>query len=332
MSDREGLNPETDAWLDRVHSRVAGGTQPARNPNTADCDDGAGPATAITQDQWTGLRTDFVGAVQTWCSRMGTVVNNFESGIRNAQADPSNISLAVTIVDGVLSEFVPTQFKVARAIVQPAFQRVVSGAGSGRVSLHDFCTRWIDAFERYSSNRQEHGRMWNEYREELQRQCGGNITFEAASQEVRYLEERLPNNQAMRRALLRSWIDSSEDESVLVGDVWDDMAGYFHVQVRLLDLDADRWEIQNAYLDDTDEQDGVIGMLRSEYPNQRLDSLPFPMRIFITHGMNNSSTAGEKGRSGSFRLRSGEQRILDAWVRSSNGHPTTSNLSRDSVF
>lgn len=327
----EGVDAQMDQWLDRVHQRVGGDSSTSSSGSDAEmCTTDDAVQNAITDRDWTTLRTDFVQAVQIWCNGMQHVVNQFEQNVRQADTDSDDVSLAVTIIDGVVSEFVPTQLKVARAVAQPIFQRVVRDLSSGRVSLRRFCEVWDSGFNSYKEDRGAHDVMFAEFREHLDTECGDSLTLEAASRQISYLSERLPNSQAVRRALLRAWIDSTEDESVIVGDVWDDVGGYFHVRVRR--LDRNRWELTRAYLDDTDEQAGVIAMLQREYPNQRLERLPFPMRIYITHGINGDTTYGEKGRSGGFSLRSGTQQVLDDWIAASQGHPTTGDLSRDSIF
>ena len=261
---------------------------------------------------------------------MQHVVNQFERNVTDANADPDNVSLAVTVIDGVVSEFLPTQVKVARAVAQPILGRVVRDLQSGRISLRRFCEVWDGVFLSYGTDASAHSRMFAEFRSELEAECGDELSLEDVSQQISYLSTRLPGSNAVKRALLRAWIDSSEDESSLVGDVWDDAAGYFHVTVKR--LDQDRWELLKAYLDDTDEQAGVIAMLQRLHRNKRLEFLPFPMKVFITHGINNNTTVAEKGRSGGFSLKSGIQQVLDDWCATNQAHPTTSNLSADSVF
>lgn len=309
---------------------AAAGTGDAAGSDDGVCETDDPVQNELTDRDWTTLRTDFVQAVQIWCDGMRHVVNQFEKNVGQAKADPSDVTLAVKILDGLLSDFIPKNVKMARAVVEPIVKQVLQGVGSGKVNLRAFCETWDGRFDAYKSDRGAHDTMFEEFRRDLDRECGGELSLEFASERIQYLADELPNSEVVRRALLRAWIDSSEDESAWLGDVVDSEAGYFHVTIKR--TGADKWELMKAYLDDTDEQAGVIKMLQKEYPKTKLESLPFPMKVFIHHGIKGDFTKGEKGRSGDFKLEHGMQDVLDAWTASSKGHPTTADLSADSIL
>lgn len=329
-----GTERELNDWFGRMEARLGSSGGSAAGGTAADECHTDGPQHPISEKDWTERKAAFVSAVQRWCLKMRHAVNQFEKDVSQKGADSEEVTLALAVTKAVVGSFVPKQFELAKAVAEPAIvyvTKTIKAAQNGRVTLRDFCRTWDTGFDTFSSESGVHEKLFARFRKHMEAKCGADLTYEKIADEISYLEKQLPDRDAIRKALLKSWIDSSEDESVLVGDVWDDAAGYFHV--RILRQGEDRWKLIKAYLDDTDEQHGVIKVLQMEYPNTKLEKLPFPMKVFLTHGINNRNlTIGEKGKGGALKFKEGMREVWDAWMSSSNGHPTTKDLSKDSIL
>jgi hypothetical protein len=280
----------------------------------------------ITERDWTTLKTDFVQAVQIWCNDMQHVVNNFEKDLKVSDADSDNVALAAAVLKVVVGEVLPKNIKLALDIAEPILNRVLSEIQSGEISLRSFCSTWDDTFDSFKSDARAHDEMFANFRTNVINECGQSLSLEAISRTIAYLPKQLPQKDAVRKLLLKAWIDSSEDEIL---DGWDNMAGYFKVTIW---RQPREWELREAILDDTDEQAGVIAMLQKEYPNTPLQDLPFMMRVYIHHGINfRYFTFAEKAKSGGWTVKHGTQSVFDDWQKSRQ-FPTTKDLTKESIL
>ena len=332
MSDDDPNSPgvideNEQRQLDSINAMLDGLRQEIER-RKGECSTDSNTQHEVTEEHWTSLKLDFVQAIQLWCSDMRHGVSSFERDMSSA-GKSEDVSLVVKTIDTVVSEFIPANVKLARSVAEPIVKEVIKNLKSGSVTLRDFCDRWDSDFNDYASSRSEHDRMFADFRSQVESECGNDLTLERVSSKIEYLRDELPNREKVRKSLLKAWIESSQDEGWFI-DEWDNVAGYFFVSVQR--MSTDKWELKKVYLDDTDEQAGVIAMLKKEYPNAKLETLPFPMRLFITHGINNSSTRVDKDKSGNWSLHSGIQDVFDDWQNSSQGHPTVNDLVEESLL
>ena len=355
LSDGEGIDPAEQAQLDMIESMI-GQIRESLSAQASANGDGmcvespvpgldatgltAGECTTddpvqhpISERDWTGLKTDFVQAIQIWCNGMQHVVNQFEKDLGKSATDPDNIGLAITVLKVVVDDILPKNVKFAMAVAEPILTRVMSEIESGRsgdVTLRAFCETWDGSFNSFKSAQREHDLMFANFRRNVEQKCGSRLSLEAVSREIQYLSDQLPKSDSVRKALLKAWIDSTQDE----GPIWDelgDVAGYFKVSIWRQSREV--WELRECYLDDTDEQAGVVAMLQKEYPNTPLADLPFVVRVYINHGLNlRELTFAEKAKSGGWSLKSGMQTVFDDWRRSGKANPTTKDLKKESFF
>jgi hypothetical protein len=282
----------------------------------------------ITERDWTNLKTDFVQAVQGWCNDMQHVVRNFEEDLKISDADSDNVALAVAVLKVVVGEVLPSNVKLALDVAEPILNRVLSELQSGEVSLRSFCSTWDGSFDSFKSESRTHDQMFATFRTNAINECGQSLSLEAISRTIIYLRDQLPKKDAVRKLLLKAWIESTEDEGRFI-DEWENVAGYFKVTIWRQPRD---WEIREAILDDTDEQAGVIAMLQKEYPNTPLQDLPFMLRVYIHHGINlKYFTFAEKAKNGGWTVKHGSQSVFDDWQKSRQ-FPTTKHLSKERLL
>lgn len=320
---------ELRAWIHHMAEKLgAGGPGAAGAKNDPSAPERApgGPAAAISEDQWTGLCTDWVQAIQIWCNGMQHEVNQFERDV-GQRAETEDVSLQAAVIKAVLDEILPAQAKFAMTVAEVPLKKIAQELSSGAITLRAFCSAWNSGFNAFKSSRSDHEAMFAAFRDEM---VAAHESYQAVSEQISYLSDNLPKGPAVRRAMLQAWIDSSQDEGWLIDEVGD-IAGYFRVNIRR--LDADDWQLERAVLDDTDEQQGVIATLQQEYGRSTpLEGLPFPMRLFITHGIHASVTLAEKGKGGALAFKSGMQQVFDDWRTSGKAIPKTSDLSAESAL
>jgi hypothetical protein len=346
------IDSSEQAQLDRLESMI-GDLRESLNANASEEDngmcvdplvpglDGAGLSAEncytddpvqnpISERDWTTLKTDFVQAVQIWCNGMQHVVNNFEKDLKISDADSDNVALAKEVLKVVIGEILPENAKLALDIAEPILNRIISELQSGEITLRSFCETWDGKFDSFKSDARAHDEMFANFRKNVEKKCGSGLSLEAVSREISYLPNQLPQRDAVRKLLLKAWIESTEDEGAFI-DEWGDIAGYF--KVTIWREGRDQWNMKECYLDDTDEQAGVIAMLQKEYPNTALEKLPFLMRVFILHGLNlRETTLAEKAKNGGWSLKSGMQVVFDDWRKSGKSNPTTKDLAEESLL
>jgi len=284
----------------------------------------------ITDRDWTTLKTDFIAAVQRWCGDMQHVVTNFEKDLSISDTDSDDIALAAAVLKVVVGEILPKNVKLALDVAEPILNRVVNDLQSSELSLRSFCSSWDGSFDSFKSDARAHDQMFATFRTNVINECGQSLSLEAISRTIVYLRDQLPQKDAVRKLLLKAWIDSTEDEGGFI-DEWENVAGYF--KVTIWREGQNLWNLKECYLDDTDEQAGVIAMLRKEYPNTALERLPFMLRVYIRHGLSlRECTFAEKAKNGGWSLKSGMQSVFDDWKRSGKANPTTTDLTKERII
>ncbi len=278
----------------------------------------------ISERDWTTLKTDFVQAVQIWCNGMQHVVSNFEKDLKISDADSDNIALAKEVLKVVVGGNSSGQCQAGarhrRADFKSCYKRSAKQRDLSAQLLRDL-GRQLRQFQIRCA---AHDEMFANFRRNIEKKCGSGLSLEAVSREISYLPSQLPQKDAVRKLLLKAWIESTEDEGRII-DEWGDIAGYFKVTIWRKARDG--WNLKECYLDDTDEQAGVIAMLRKEYPNTPLEQLPFLMRVYILHGLNlREVTLAEKAKNGGWSLKNGMQLVFDDWRKSGKANPTTKDL------
>ncbi len=279
----------------------------------------------ITDRDWTHLKTNFVQAVQIWCNSMQHVVNQFEKDLGKSDDDSEDIALAAAVLKVVVGEILPKNVKLALDVAEPILNRVINDLQSGDVSLRGFCELWDGTFHEFTTDAKAHEEMFANFRRNVGNKCGSSLSLEAVNREISYLANQLPQREAVRKLLLKAWINSTKDEGWFIDEIGN-VAGYFKVDMW---QSSNGWDLKECYLDDTDEQPGVIAMLQKEYPNTPLHELPFMMRVYLRHGLGlKYFTFAEKAKNGGWTVKRGNQDVFAGWQKSGKD-PTTADLKKE---